>query len=360
MADLKDIYNNDFIDSLANTLERADLSFNRKAFLNCVYQEEWESLALKQRVRQLSTAMYVGVNKSFPEALPVLLDAAPPFKQLEGLVFPDYVEQYGLAFWEKSMDALARLTVYSTSEFAVRPFLLQDQERMLSQMMKWTKSSNEHIRRLASEGARPQLPWAQSIPAFKQDPAPLFALLEPLMQDDSLYVRKSVANHLNDISKTHPDLVIEFIRQRYGQHPYTDWILRHAARTLLKQGNADVLRLFGYPDSEHVSVQRLTLEKQTVVIGESLHFSVELHAALDTKVRVEYAIDYMKKNGRPSRKVFQLSDTHLAAGQSKVIVRTQSFRDMTTRKHYAGEHTLVILVNGISKESMTFQVTKYT
>ncbi|MCI2253619.1 DNA alkylation repair protein [Domibacillus sp. PGB-M46] len=359
MADLKDIYNNDFIDSLADALERADLSFNRKAFLNCVYQEEWESLALKQRVRQLSTAMYKGINKPFPKALPVLLDAAPSFKQLEGLVFPDYVEQYGLAFWEKSMDALARLTVYSTSEFAVRPFLLQDQERMLSQMMKWTKSSNEHIRRLASEGARPRLPWAHSIPAFKQDPAPLFVLLEPLMQDDSLYVRKSVANHLNDISKTHPDLVIEFIRRRYGQqHPYTDWILRHAARTLLKQGNKDVLHLFGYPGSEHVSVQRLTLEKRTVVIGEALHFSVELHAALDTKVRVEYAIDYMKKNGRPSRKVFQLSDTHLAAGQSKVIVRTQSFRDMTTRKHYAGEHTLVILVNGVSKESIAFQVTK--
>ncbi|WP_050180274.1 DNA alkylation repair protein [Domibacillus robiginosus] len=357
MADLKDVYDSKFIESLAYALGQADVSFNQEAFLMYVSQENWSSLALKQRIRQVSGAMHAGMNKPFPQAIPLLLNAAPPFKRLTGLVFPDYVEQYGLLFWKESMEALAQLTVYSTSEFAVRPFLLQDQERMLAQMMEWTKSSNEHVRRLASEGARPRLPWGQSIPAFKQDPSPLLPLLEPLLKDDSLYVRKSVANHLNDISKTHPDILIALIRQRHGQHPHTDWILRHAARTLLKQGNPDVLQLFGYPNSAHVSVSRLSLEKRTIPIGGALQFSVEIHASQPVKTRVEYAIDYMKKNGRPSRKVFHLTDTHLAGGQSKTMVRTQSFRNMTTRTHYAGEHTLSILINGIQKESITFYVT---
>jgi len=360
MADLKDVYNSHFIDALADALGRVDLFFNREVFFACIKQGDWDSLALKQRIRRVSSAMQAGVNKPYPEALPLLLDAAPPFKRLTGLVFPDYIEQYGLSFWSESMHALAELTVHSTSEFAVRPFLLQDTERMLAQMKEWTKSDNEHVRRLASEGARPRLPWGQSIPAFKQDPSPLFPLLDPLLEDDSLYVRKSVANHLNDISKTHPHLLIELVGQRHGRHPHTDWILRHASRTLLKQGDQEVLRLFGYPDSEHISVRSLMLEEQVIPIGGNLCFSTEIHAGSDMKVRVEYAIDYMKKNGRLSRKVFHLANTHLAGGQSKKFSRTQSFRNMTTRVHYAGEHRLSILVNGITKESVRFHVTNET
>lgn len=360
MADLKDLYNSHFTEALADALGEADLFFNREIFLECTGQGDWESLALKQRIRRVSMAMQAGINKPFPEALPLLLNAAPPFKGLTGLVFPDYIEQYGLSFWDESMYALARLTVYSTSEFAVRPFLLEDTERMLAQMKKWTKSDNEHVRRLASEGARPRLPWGQSIPAFKQDPSPLFPLLEPLLEDDSLYVRKSVANHLNDISKTHPHLLIELIQQRRGHHPHTDWILRHASRTLLKQGNQEVLRLFGYPDSKHIAVRSFILKEPVIPIGGDLCFSAEIHAQSDTKVRVEYAVDYVKKSGRLSRKVFFLANTHLAGGQSKTFSRTQSFRNMTTRVHYAGEHRLSLVVNGITQESIRFHVTNET
>ncbi|WP_046180033.1 DNA alkylation repair protein [Domibacillus tundrae] len=357
MADLKDLFNQAFVESLAAIFEQYDTSFQRQRFLNHTYENDWAALAFKQRVRRLSSALYIGMDKPYDEALSILKKAAPHFQGLTGIIFPDYVEKYGLNHWEESIGALAELTVHSTSEFAVRPFLLMDPDRMLAQMKQWIKSDNEHIRRLASEGARPRLPWGQSIPLFKEDPSPLFPLLEPLLEDPSLYVRKSVANHLNDISKTHPECLIELIRQRHGHNHHTDWILRHASRTLLKQGNPDILHLFGYPSSKNVSVRCLSVETNSIAIGGALHFSVELYASVDTKARIEYAIDYMKKSGRPSRKIFQLADTFLTGGQSKTYSRTQSFRNMTTRTHYIGGHTLTILVNGVDKDSCSFQVT---
>lgn len=356
MADLKDLFTDSLIQSIADRTSQYDPTFNQEVFFACTYTDDWEQLALKQRVRRLSTALHEGINKPYTEALPVIKKTAAHFSGLTGIVFPDFVEQYGLDHWPESVVALAELTAYSTSEFAVRPFLLKDTGRMLAQMKEWTRSDSDHIRRLASEGARPRLPWGQSIPAFKKDPSPLLPLLEPLLADPSLYVRKSVANHLNDISKTHPDYVIQWVQDRHGQHAHTDWILRHASRTLLKQGNTEVLQLFGYPDAGEAVVQTFSLETDSICVGESLVFSADLCSPVDLKVRVEYAIDYMKKSGRPSRKVFHLADTHLTGGEAKTFRRSQSFRNMTTRTHYEGEHAVSILINGMEKARRFFHL----
>ncbi|MFC7063737.1 DNA alkylation repair protein [Halobacillus seohaensis] len=356
MTKVKEVYNNELIEKLASSLHGQSCEFNKELFIKLVYSNDWDQLEFKQRVRRLSTSIHEALPLPYIKSLEVIKSAAPEFKGLSSIIFPDYIEQYGLHDWEESMVALKQVTQFSTSEFAVRAFLLKDQDRMLQQMYKWSESNNEHVRRLASEGSRPRLPWGQSVPSLKKNPELLLPLLRKLMEDQSLYVRKSVANHLNDISKTHPELVITMLKQWQGHNERSDWILRHASRTLLKQGNHQVLKLFGYDSSEFLHVDQLILKNHSISIGESLSFSFHVESEAKTKLRVEYAIDYVKKNGNRNRKVFQASDTKVSKGDRKYYSRHQSFRNMTTRKHYPGTHTLSIIINGVEKASCDFEL----
>ncbi|MGJ9383737.1 DNA alkylation repair protein [Salipaludibacillus sp. CF4.18] len=357
MAKVKDIYSDDFIKRLANELHKATPLFNADKFLLAIYSDDWNKLEFKQRVSRLSTAMYQTLPNEYEESLAVLKGISPKFQGLSGIIFPDYVEKFGLKNWNESIQALEYFTKFSTSEFAIRAFILLEQDSMLRKMFQWSNDVNEHVRRLASEGCRPRLPWGQSLPSFKEDPSPLLPLLMNLIRDDSLYVRKSVANNLNDISKTHPEVIIDIVKQEYGKDPRTDWILRHASRTLLKQGNKKALALFGYEANESTRVTNLNLDKTKLSIGESLSYSFQIVAEKTTKIRIEYAIDYIKKNQKRSRKIFKVSEIELKEGQIKTYSRNQSFKNMTTRVHYPGDHTISILINGEEKISCNFTVT---
>ncbi|PJN86337.1 hypothetical protein CV739_00890, partial [Bacillus velezensis] len=177
-----------------------------------------------------------------------------------------------------------------------------------------------------------------------------------LMQDDSLYVRKSVANNLNDISKTHPDLLVQIAAERFGSCPHTDWILKHACRTLLKRGDKQALAVFGFEDASRISLERFTLNSETAAIGTSIHFSFQIRSSARQKVRVEYAIDFVKKRGHRSRKVFKMSESAMDNGDVKTFSKHHSLKDLTTRKHYRGIHTLSVIINGTVKGSLDFSV----
>ncbi|MDP4527037.1 DNA alkylation repair protein [Bacillus halotolerans] len=356
MTVLKEIYNQELISRLIDTVKETYPAFNKDKFEELLMTGEWPELALKERMRRITVALYETLPKHYGEALAVLWDAAPHFKGLSGIIFPDYVEQYGLEHWDDSMKALEYFTAYSTSEFAVRPFLLLNQEKMIAQFLIWSKHENEHVRRLASEGSRPRLPWGKSIPALKSDPSPVLPILEQLMQDESLYVRKSVANSLNDISKTHPHLLREVAEQWYGTHPHTDWIIKHAYRTLLKKGDKQALSLFGYHDADSIQLQDLTCESSRISIGETLKFTFHIHSDRVQKVRIEYAIDYVKTRGQRHRKVFKITETNIGKNETKSYTKTHSFKDLSTRKHYKGIHTLSVIINGEVKKSLDFLV----
>ncbi|ADM37045.1 conserved hypothetical protein [Bacillus spizizenii str. W23] len=356
MADLKEIYNEKLISRLIHHIKASCPDFNQDSFEEQLLQEDWPELALKERMRRITVSLYETLPKRYNEALAILRDAAPHFKGLSGILFPDYVEQYGLAHWEESIKALEYFTQYSTSEFAVRPFLLLDQEKMIAQLLKWSEHENEHVRRLASEGSRPRLPWGKSIPALKLDPSPVLPILEKLMQDESLYVRKSVANNLNDISKTHPHLLRKIADQWYGTHSDTDWIIKHAYRTLLKKGDKQALALFGYENADSIQLHDLTCQSSRIAIGKSLEFSFFIHSDRDQKVRIEYAIDFVKARGQRHQKVFKITETNIRKNETKSYTKIQSFKDLTTRKHYKGIHTLSVIINGEVKDSLDFQV----
>lgn len=353
---LKALYNQAFVQELAKAIKVASPAFDAIDFEHRVFDSEWEQRELKQRMRHVTQTMYATIEGDYPAQIKVLYQVAPTIKDgLLGMIFPDFVEQYGLDDYAISAKALSEFTKYSSSEFAVRPFIEKYPE-MMTQMLTWADDENEHIRRLASEGCRPRLPWGMALKAFKKDPTPILPILEKLKEDESLYVRKSVANNLNDIIKDNPDIVLE-IAERWLKkgHPHTQWIVKHGVRTLLKRGDKRALALFGLADAKGLKVSDLSFTKNSVMIGEHFHFSFDLHVDRPRTVRIEYGVYFVKSNGSQSRKVFQLSEKDFALGTHS-FKRKQHFKNLTTRKHYAGTHRLVIIVNGEEMLGKDFEV----
>lgn len=353
---LKNCYTPEFIQQLSAELSNVYPRFNGPAFHQAVFDRDWQDKELKQRMRHIALCLHKQLPTDYETAINILKPVSEKFHGYAYMFFQDFVECFGLQAFTVSMSALAHFTRFSSSEFAVRQFIIQDEKRMMAQMMEWAQSDNHHIRRLASEGCRPRLPWAVALPSFKKEPEPVFRLLKRLMNDESEYVRRSVANNLNDISKDHPQRVLDWGKHWYGKHPHSNWIIKHACRSLLKQGHPDALALFGYKKPEHIEVKNLQLPRQ-LHLGESLDFSFILQTTARRlgKLRIEYAIGFMKAKGKTSAKVFKISEADYSV-TDKNFHRHFSFRPVSTRKYYTGEHTLSIIVNGKVFTTARFQL----
>jgi 3-methyladenine DNA glycosylase AlkC len=362
---LKDHYfSREFTERLADVVQEAYPPFDRERFVSLVHDDGWEARELKQRMRHLSNCLHAALPESYPQALDILRQVIPSLGGLQAIVLADYVECYGLEHWELSMAALHYFTRFGSAEFAVRPFLARDPERAMAYLYAWAKDENEHVRRLASEGCRPQLPWAMDLPAFKEDPSLILPVLEALVDDPSEYVRKSVANNLNAISKDHPDLVLDICERWIGDagepgaSKERGWIVKHACRTMLKAGNRRALMLFGFADPTHLHVEHLALDRERLPIGESLRITFDLcvEGEAPSKVRLELGVYYRKVRGNLSRKIFQLGEAQCQPGRHR-ISRGHSFQERSTRKHHPGKHQLAIVVNGVEKAKASFELT---
>lgn len=352
---LKNMYNENFLQEFGRVIQATYSPFSIDAFLGNVLVDEWEGLALKERIRKITLSLGTCLPETYADAINILLVVNKSCSGFPYLILPDFVEVYGqdVENWELSMLALEKFTSQSSAEFAVRPFIIRDPERMMKQMMEWSNSADEHVRRLASEGCRPRLPWGQALVMFKKDPAPVLEILEQLKSDSSLYVRKSVANNLNDIAKDHPQLVIEIARRWLGQNKDTDWIVRHSCRTLIRKADPEVLSLFGYAESSDkcaiIEDAVLVVDRATLSIGEEcvLGYKLLVRDGDPVRIRVEYGIDFVKSGGKVSRKQFLLSDKTVVGGTRLQANRTHRWSDLTTRRHYPGKHRIVLLVNGL-------------
>lgn len=351
---LKDIYSKEFLINFANKVQSAYSIFDKKGFLYSVMDDTWEELTLKARTRKISKTIGEYLPGSYEAALEILFSIDEYCVGFPYLFFPDFVEVYGQADedWEISMKALERFTEKSSSEFAVRSFILKDPERMMTKMLEWAESSNEHVRRLSSEGCRPRLPWAEALPMFKKDPTSVLSVLELLKEDNSLYVRKSVANNLNDISKDNPSMVIDTIKAWKGVSANTDWILRRGSRSLIGKAHPEVMKLFGYEETIADSLikdGRLNVKPTTLKIGDSCQVSYELNfrEGEPMHIRVEYGIYFVKARGNTSRKIFFLTDKTVLGGEKVKGYKAHSWQELTTRRHYPGEHKIVLILNGL-------------
>ncbi|MDX2247382.1 MAG: DNA alkylation repair protein [Bacteroidia bacterium] len=356
---LKNLYNEKFFRSLVRSFQSVYVNFDAEGFMTRIYDDQWENRELKDRLRHITRSLHATIALPYRETLEILKPVAAQQRYgFECMFFPDFVELYGMHDWEASLPALEFFTRFSSSEFAIRPFILAQPERMMMQMREWSTHENEHVRRLASEGCRPRLPWAIALPAFKKDPSLIFPILENLKADPSLYVRKSVANNLNDISKDHPQRVLETAENWIGTHAHTDWILKRACRTLLKNGDTRALMLFGFGNPYTVEARNLQVLPKLLQMGEEISFSFEVihHSPQPQKLRIEYALGFVKANGSLSRKIFQITENFFEGGKPFSFTKKYTFRDMTTRKHYPGEHKIAILVNGEEKITTVFAV----
>ena len=355
-------YNYNSIRQLALRINTVLPSFPIDGFTEEIMDKSWEALELKARMRRITLHLGKYLPSDYAQALGILNEVIAGYPEGHNdnalIYFPDFVEVFGQdkQHWELSMAALESFTRISTAEFAVRPFIISNEKPMMEQMALWAGHENEHVRRLASEGCRPALPWGQGLPRFKKEPMPVICILELLKSDSSLYVRKSVANNLNDISKTHPDLIAQIARDWYGKNEYTNWIVKHGCRTLLKNGRRDVLDIFGFAAADCVHVSGLSLSNSSVYIGESVSFSFEVQAENETKIRLEYRIDYVKSGGKRSRKIFQIAEILLKAKQKKSFLKTHSFADLSSRKHYPGIHFITLILNGEERGTLELEV----
>ncbi|GAK05857.1 DNA alkylation repair enzyme [Geomicrobium sp. JCM 19037] len=299
---LKDMYDHEFIKSFAQRVSTVDADFHPEAFLADIFITEWNDYSLLTRMRHIARVLGEHLSGTFEEACDTLARIDDTCEGGRYLFFPEFIAIYGMDDWALSMRMLERWTKLSTAEFAVRPFILKDPEYMLVQMYKWAQDQDEHVRRLASEGTRPRLPWGKSLPMFIEDPASTNQILETLKADPSLYVRRSVANHLNDISKDHPKYVLRVAAAWQGEHKDTDWVIRHACRTLLRRSVPEAFELFGYSDRRLAQNAYIRVEPAEVAIGEYVTVHYGFEATAEAKLRVEYAIDFVKARGKTSQK----------------------------------------------------------
>jgi len=326
----------------------------------------YDALALMPRGKHIARALHRHLPQDYAAALRILLGSLDqPHGRVPGLSLASFlylphtvfVAEFGLDHFEPSMQAQHVLTQYFTAEFSIRPFLQRHPEATLARLAEWTRDPSEHVRRLVSEGTRPRLPWASRLPAFQRDPAPVLALLDRLKDDEALYVRRSVANNLNDIGKDHPDLLAQTAQSWLRDAtPERRWTVQHALRSALKRGEPGALAALGFGASAEVRIGASSVTPQRAVIGGALNiaFDVTNTTARPQRVLVDFAVHYVKANGQSRAKVFKLKTLDLAPHETQRVGKRISLAEMTTRKHYPGLHRVEAVLNGRSEALGSF------
>ncbi|MGD8397232.1 MAG: DNA alkylation repair protein [Anaerolineae bacterium] len=354
---IKDLFDEESVGALADALQGAHGAFDRATFMARVFDAAWPDRALKQRIRHITVVLHDLLPADYRAALDILHRAMPGVKGIILWVFTDYVEVYGLDDWDASIPALEVFTERMSAEFAIRPFIARYPERTMAQMLAWSHHDSAEVRRLASEGCRPRLPWGMRLHGLVADPAPVLPILERLKDDESESVRKSVANNLNDISKDNPDVVLDLLRRwQADAGEEVRWITGHALRTLVKQGHPEALALLGYGSGDELVVHNLTVEPRRLAIGDrvTLSFDVESRAGEPMNLMIDYVVYHMRANGTQSPKVFKLTKRTVEPGEVLHVEKRHSFAPVTTRRYYPGEHAIEPKINGRLFGRVTF------
>ncbi|WP_343697670.1 DNA alkylation repair protein [Flavobacterium sp.] len=364
MGLIKDIYSVSFYENFSKAVAEVYPAFDKQKFIKTIFEGDFAQKEWKERMKHTTVVFHQFMPQNFPEAISLIDKIIENLRKnnfaesnLAFIFFADYIEMYGLEDFEISAKAFVSITQFISCEFAVRPFILKYKEQMIDEMVKWSLHKNHHVRRLASEGSRPRLPWAMAIPFLKKDPSSILPILENLKNDPSEYVRRSVANNLNDIAKDNPQIVLEIASKWKGHSKETDGIIKHGCRTLLKQGHPEILSHYGL-ESSNIELSSFEIKTPTVKIGDYLQFQFHLNNKnKDAKtVRLEYAVHYKKAKGHLAKKVFKISEKVYHPNQLTKIERNQSFKLITTRVFHTGIHQLSIIINGTESEVLEFEL----
>lgn len=326
-----------------------------------------QPLELRARVKLIARELRAVLPDHFPKALAKVMQIARAENLDSFALWPatEFIQLHGLDHIDESLEAMHELTQRFTAEFCIRPFINKHGDLIYRKIMRWARDPNEHVRRLLSEGTRPRLPWGEKLTQADKDPRRSLEILELLKFDESLYVRKSVGNHLNDISKNHPDVVVKTLQKwRKQVSPRFEkefkFICNRALRTLIKDGHQGALAFAGVElDRKKIASSPLKLKKSRLQMGEHLEMTFSIRNPSKKKIRfiADYVIYFMKSDGELTPKVFKLKSGLLEPGMEISILKKHAFRPITTRKYYAGEHRVAIKLNGQELNAANFYVT---
>lgn len=372
---LKNLLDAAAIEGMAHHLSRVCHPFDADAFRRRA-GDGFDDLAFKARAMQLADALQETLPSDFEAAADALEAALAPaddgdFDEPAGLrsdarglagwpvwAMAEHVARHGQQQPERALQALHAMTQRFTAEFAIRPFIDRHPALVFDTLARWTTDRSAHVRRLVSEGSRPRLPWGVQLRSLVLDPSPTRPLLEALQDDRSAYVRRSVANHLNDIAKDHPQQVAAWLHRHLPDAPEPRRaLLRHASRTLVKQGDAAVLAAWGLGQPLQGRAL-LRIEPASIRLGEAVALCLTLvsGASRPQTLQVDYAVHHVKANGSSSPKVFKGWRLELAAHESRAMVRRHAVRPISTRTYHPGWHRVVVQVNGVAVAEAGFEL----
>lgn len=358
----KNFINKQSVQSIANEISKVHPSFKSKEFVQV--SKKLAALEFRARAMIISDYLRKTLPEDYPQALKILVKVLRR-KNLSGFTlwaFSEFISQHGTDHFDESMYAMYELTQHFTSEFAVRPYFIKDHKKTLSYFHKWAADKNVHVRRWVSEGARPLLPWGLRLHVFKENPELSVALLEHLKYDDELYVRKSVANHLNDVAKFAPDLVLSTLAKWQKECPKEqldkiNWIKKQALRTLIKKGNPKALKMVGAADKVEIALDDFKTSKSAYKMNDKLNFSFSISSKSKKKqnIVIDYVIYFVKANRKISPKVYKLKTFELSPKQTLLIEKNHSLKPITTMRYYGGEHFVALKINGKETEKLKWR-----
>lgn len=368
---LKNSFGPDVVSTIAASLASVQPSFDEAGFARACL-DGYAGLELTARARHISDALSTHLPADRAAAMKVLLSSLSSLAELNhdlrehnpmsGFVYLPYVffvADHGSEEFDLAMELQYELTQLFTAEFSIRAYLVDHRDATLERLRVWAHDSSEHVRRLVSEGTRPRLPWAPRLKEFQRDPGPVIALLELLKDDPAEYVRRSVANNLNDIAKDHPDVVVAVARRWWSDgDDHRRRLIRHGLRTLIKKGHPGALDVLGYGLDSPAVVRGSAISPDELKIGERVRLEVDVHNPTDAEAAalVDFRIHFVKANGSTSVKVFKGGEVVLGAGDSKTIKKSVSVAQHSTRTHYPGVHLVEVSVNGRSHELGSFRL----
>ncbi|WP_327379783.1 DNA alkylation repair protein [Streptomyces sp. NBC_01212] len=326
-----------------------------------------DALALRERADLLHDALLADLPGDYATLARTVRVAREDAQFTGWLIWPvtsalatRAVQENEPAAFDDAMELLASLTGRLSSEFAVRTLLRHDLDRALDTIVGgWTGSPDADVRRLASEGTRPYLPWSVRVPHILARPGATVPVLDALYRDESEYVRRSVANHLNDLSRDHPEVVVDTAR-RWLNHPAatTERLVRHGLRTLVKRGHPGALELLGFAPAA-LEVDGPHLDRETVPFGGTVRFTAAIRNIGDAAARltIDYVVHHRKANGQQTGKTFKLTTRTLAPDERIQVEREHSFRPITTRRYYPGRQSVSLQINGVESPRADFDLT---
>lgn len=365
-APLKDFFDEHLVRRIAGTIVPVYPEFPLEAFVTEATRG-LSTLELLDRGKHIADAFAKTLPADYERAVDVLLRSLDVPVAREGggmapffyLPHVTFVAKWGLEHFGASMRAQHALTQRFSAEFSIRYFILRDAARTLAVLHTWVTDTNEHVRRLVSEGTRPRLPWAVRLPGFIANPAPVLEILERLRDDPALYVRRSVANNLNDIAKDHPDLVVETCKRwSQGATPERKWIISHALRWLVKRGHIGAIQLLGGGTRPKVRVESVTITPARAKVGSvaTCTFDLVSESTKPQSLVVDYVVHYPGASGKLRSKVWKLRRVELGAKQAVRLEAKVSLVDRTIRKHYPGTYRIELRVGGTDLPLGVFEV----